>query len=242
LGTTSCCSFDNLEEIGEVCQREDIWLHVDGAYAGSAFICEEHRYLMKGLQYADSFNTNPNKWLLMNFDCSCLWVRDKYALINAMSVDPLYLQHKHAEKSVDYRHWLIALSRRFRALKLWFTIRSYGVEGLRHYIREHCRLAQVFARLLRKDNRFEIIGDVTLGLVCFRLKGTNELSEKLLLSLNDSGHIYMVPSMVNDVYIIRFVVCAKHANDDDMHVAFNIIQAQADNVINEYYAQLQSKA
>ncbi|CAF3961473.1 unnamed protein product [Rotaria sp. Silwood2] len=237
LGTTSCCSYDNLEEIGEICQREELWFHVDGAYAGSACICEEYRYIMKGLQYADSFNTNPNKWLLMNFDCSCFWVRDKFALINAMSVDPLYLQHKHAQQAVDYRHWGVALSRRFRALKLWFTIRSYGIEGLRYYIREHCRLAKVFELLIRTDSRFEIIGNVTLGLVCFRLKGSNKLSQRLLLSLNDSGFIHMVPSMVNDLYIIRFAVCAKHATDDDMHVAFRIIQEHADSVITEYRAQ-----
>ncbi|CAF4607858.1 unnamed protein product [Rotaria sp. Silwood1] len=237
LGTTSCCSYDNLEEIGEICQREQLWFHVDGAYAGSALICEEYRYIMKGLQYADSFNTNPNKWLLMNFDCSCFWVRDQFALINAMSVDPLYLQHKHAQHAVDYRHWGVALSRRFRALKLWFTIRSYGIEGLRHYIREHCRLAKVFELLIREDSRFEIIGNVTLGLVCFRLKGSNKLSQTLLLSLNDSGLIHMVPSMVNDLYIIRFAICAKHATDDDMHVAFRVIQEHADSVIAEYRAQ-----
>ncbi|CAF0959000.1 unnamed protein product [Didymodactylos carnosus] len=236
LGTTSCCSYDNLEEIGEICRREQLWFHVDGAYAGSAFICEEFRYLMKGIQYADSFNTNPNKWLLMNFDCSCFWVRDKFALINAMSVDPLYLQHKHAQKAVDYRHWGVALSRRFRALKLWFTIRSYGVTGLRHYVREHCRLAKVFEVLIRKDNRFEIIGDVTLGLVCFRLIGSNKLSQKLLLSLNDSGKIHMVPSMVKELYIIRFAVCSKYATDDDMRVAFDIIQTHANDVIQEYKA------
>ncbi|CAF3777182.1 unnamed protein product [Rotaria socialis] len=237
LGTTSCCSYDNLEEIGEICQREDLWFHVDGAYAGSALICEEYRYIMKGLQFADSFNTNPNKWLLMNFDCSCFWVRDKFALINAMSVDPLYLQHKHAQQAVDYRHWGVALSRRFRALKLWFTIRSYGIEGLRFYIREHCRLAKVFELLIRTDIRFEIIGNVTLGLVCFRLTGSNKLNQALLLSLNDSGLIHMVPSMVNDLYIIRFAVCAKHATDDDMRIAFHIIQEHADSVIIEYRAQ-----
>jgi len=235
LGTTSCCSVDNFEELGKICQREKLWFHVDGAYAGAALICQEFQYLIKGFEYADSFNTNPNKWMLINFDCSCFWVRDKFLVIKAMSVDPVYLQHKHAEKATDLRHWGIALSRRFRSLKLWFTIRSYGVEGLRQYIREHCRLAKLFAGLIREDNRFEIIGDVLFGLVCFRLKGKNRLTEKLLLALNDSGQIHVVPSMVNENYIIRFAVCAKDASEYDMHIAFQIIQTHVDGITYEYH-------
>ncbi|UJR28998.1 hypothetical protein I4U23_010216 [Adineta vaga] len=234
LGTTSCCSFDNFEELGQICRRENLWFHVDGAYAGSALICKEFQYLIKGFEYVNSFNTNPNKWLLMNFDCSCFWVQDKCAVINAMSVDPLYLQHKHAEKATDLRHWGIALSRRFRSLKLWFTIRSYGVEGLRHYIREHCRLAKLFASLINEDVRFEMIGDVVLGLVCFRIKGKNKLTQKLLLRLNDSGQIHVVPSMVNELFFIRFAICAKDASELDMHIAFQIIQTHTDGVLFEY--------
>jgi len=114
LGTTSCCSFDNIPEIGLVCQQfETVWLHVDAAYAGSAFICPEFRFLMNGVQYAASFNLNTNKWLLTNFDCSCLWVKDRFKLTCALVVDPLYLQHGYAG-AVDYRHWGIPLSRRFR--------------------------------------------------------------------------------------------------------------------------------
>ncbi|CAF0849638.1 unnamed protein product [Adineta ricciae] len=234
LGTTSCCSLDNFEELGQICRRENLWFHVDGAYAGAALICNEFQYLIKGFEYVDSFNTNPNKWLLINFDCSCFWVRDKCAVINAMSVDPLYLQHKHAEKATDLRHWGIALSRRFRSLKLWFTIRSYGVEGLQHYIREHCRLAKVFASLINEDDRFEIIGDVVFGLVCFRLKGKNKLTQKLLLCLNDSGQIHVIPSMVNEIFFIRFAICAKDACEYDMHIAFQIIQTHADGILFEY--------
>jgi len=234
LGTTSCCSFDNFEELGQICQREQLWFHVDGAYAGAALICEEYRYLIKGFEFVNSFNTNPNKWLLMNFDCSCFWVRDKLAVIDAMSVDPVYLRHKHAEKVIDLRHWGIALSRRFRSIKLWFTIRSYGVEGLRHYIREHCRLAKIFADLIRDDKRFDIIGDVLLGLVCFRLKGKNKLTEKLLTSINDSGQLHLTPSMVNEMLIIRFALCAQNASEYDMHLAFQIIQTYADGILFEF--------
>ena len=104
LGTTSCCSFDNLTEIGPVCQSfPSVWLHVDAAYAGNAFILPELKYLLKGIQYADSFNTNPNKWLLTCFDCSTMWVRDRFKLTSALVVDPLYLQHGYSHSAIDYR-------------------------------------------------------------------------------------------------------------------------------------------
>jgi glutamate/tyrosine decarboxylase-like PLP-dependent enzyme len=138
-------------------------LHVDGAYAGNAFICPENKPLMAGIQYADSFNTNPNKWLLVNFDCSTYWVRDRVKLTSALVVDPLYLQHANSDEAIDYRHWGVPLSRRFRALKLWFVIRKYGIEGLQSYIRNHCRLAKLFEALVRKDSRFEVINEVKVS-------------------------------------------------------------------------------
>lgn len=120
LGTTGSCSFDALEEIGKALQRSPrVWLHVDAAYAGNAFICPELKPLLKGIEYADSFNTNPNKWLLTNFDISTLWVRDRIRLTSALVVDPLYLKHGYSDAAIDYRHWGVPLSRRFRSLKLW---------------------------------------------------------------------------------------------------------------------------
>lgn len=161
LGTTSCCSFDNLGEIGPVCRKFPcVWLHVDGAYAGNAFICPELKYLLSGIEYADSFNTNPNKWLLTNFDCSTMWVRDRIRLTSALVVDPLYLQHGYSDATIDYRHWGVPLSRRFRSLKLWFVLRSYGISGLQKYIRHHIKLAKIFESLVLKDQRFEICNDV----------------------------------------------------------------------------------
>ncbi|CAF3589912.1 unnamed protein product [Rotaria sp. Silwood1] len=157
-----------------------------------------------------------------------------------MSVDPLYLQHKHVEKATDLRHWSIALSRGFRSLKLWFTIRNYVKDGLRHYIREHCRLSKIFAKSLKTDDRFEIIVNVVFGLGCFHLKGDNILTEKLLSSLNDSGQIHVVPSMLNEVFIIRIVVCAKDALEYDMHIAFQIIQTCADGIMIEDNKDLSS--
>jgi len=223
LGTTSCVSFDNLAEIGPIAKAENTWLHVDAAYAGNSFICPEFQYLMKGIEYAMSFNCNPNKWLLTNFDCSTMWVRDRFKLTQAMVVDPLYLQHSYSDKAIDYRHWGIPLSRRFRALKLWFVIRNYGVEGLQNYIREHCRLAKRFEGLVLEDKRFEVCNQVKMGLVCFRVKGTNELNQKLLSNINASGKLHMVPASVHGRFVIRFCVCAQDAKDCDIDYAWDVI-------------------
>lgn len=161
LGTTSCCSFDALTEIGPVCHKFPcVWLHVDGAYAGNAFICPELKPLLDGIQYADSFNTNPNKWLLTCFDCSTMWVRNRLHLTSALVVDPLYLQHGYTDSAIDYRHWGVPLSRRFRALKLWFVLRTYGIRGIQKYIRHHIQLAKKFEAKVVKDDRFELCNEV----------------------------------------------------------------------------------
>nr|CAD7457811.1 unnamed protein product [Timema tahoe] len=230
LGTTSSCAFDNLKEIGPVCRTyPSVWFHVDGAYAGNSFICPENRYLMNGIHYADSFNTNTNKWLLVAFDCSCLWIKDRNKLTSALNVDPLYLQHKRSEETIDYRHWGIPLSRRFRALKLWFVLRRYGIQGLQAYIRNHCRLAKRFEGLVRKDSRFEVIND--MGLVCFRVNGTDRLNQELLANINASGKLHMIPSLVKCRYIIRFCVTAEHAKDEDIDHAWEVIQEFASDLL-----------
>lgn len=135
LGTTSVCSYDNLEEIGLVCREFNLWLHVDAAYAGNSFVCPENRRFMKGIEYADSFDVNPHKWLQINFDCSTFFIRDSRLLVDAFNVDPLYLKHDKQGQIPDYRHWQIPLGRRFRSLKVWFVVRSFGVAGLQGYIR-----------------------------------------------------------------------------------------------------------
>ncbi|XP_073944162.1 tyrosine decarboxylase 2 [Choristoneura fumiferana] len=232
LGTTSCCSFDNLAEIGPTVRKfPGVWLHVDAAYAGSAFLCPEHQHHLAGVEYADSFNTNPNKLMLTNFDSSLLWVTNRYLLTSALVVDPLYLQHCYDHTAIDYRHWGIPLSRRFRSLKLWFMLRSYGVCGLQKYVRRHCELAKYFEQLVRKDDRFEVCNQVTLGLVCFRLLGggeetgpqQDEINKKLLTNINASGKIHMVPANVRDRFVIRFCVVAQHATREDIETAWDII-------------------
>ncbi|KAG5678534.1 hypothetical protein PVAND_008201 [Polypedilum vanderplanki] len=224
LGTTGSCGFDALEEIGRALRKfPNVWLHVDAAYAGNAFICPELKYILKGIEYADSFNTNPNKWLLTNFDCSTLWVRDRIRLTSALVVDPLYLKHGYSDATIDYRHWGVPLSRRFRSLKLWFVLRTYGISGLQEYIRHHIRLAKRFEQHVLKDKRFEVCNEVKLGLVCFRLKGSDKLNEKLLSIINGSGKLHMVPASVNDRYIIRFCAVAQNASDNDIDYAWETI-------------------
>ncbi|XP_037955064.1 aromatic-L-amino-acid decarboxylase [Teleopsis dalmanni] len=234
LGTTGSCAFDNLPEIGKEIQKFPcVWLHVDGAYAGNAFICPELKPLLKGIEYADSFNTNSNKWLLTNFDCSTLWVRDRIRLTSALVVDPLYLKHGYSETAIDYRHWGVPLSRRFRSLKLWFVLRSYGISGLQSYIRHHIELAKRFEQHVLKDKRFEICNEVKLGLVCFRLKGSDKLNEKLLSAINESGKIHMVPANVNDKYIIRFCAVAQNAINEDIDYAWDVIVDFANELLEK---------
>ncbi|XP_017776874.1 PREDICTED: aromatic-L-amino-acid decarboxylase [Nicrophorus vespilloides] len=233
LGTTSSCTFDNLDEIGPVCNANNVWLHVDAAYAGSAFICPEFRYLMKGIERADSFNFNPHKWLLVNFDCSAMWLKDPSWLVNAFNVDPLYLQHDQQGSAPDYRHWQIQLGRRFRSLKLWFVLRLYGIENLQTFIRKHVALAHHFESLVRKDDRFEITEEVIMGLVCFRLRGKNEISENLLKNINARGVIHLVPSKINDVYFLRLAICSRYTETADIELSWNEIKVVANEVLSQ---------
>ncbi|CAH2283376.1 aromatic-L-amino-acid decarboxylase isoform X3 [Pelobates cultripes] len=194
LGTTASCAFDNLMELGPMCNAENIWLHIDAAYAGSAFICPEFRYLMKGVepsadQVPSSDSLSP-EWPDEDLICVLMWkqVKKRSDLIGAFKMDPVYLQYDQQESGLitDYRHWQIPLGRRFRSLKLWFVFRMYGIKGLQEHIRKHVSLAHEFMDYVKQDNRFEICAPVILGLVCFRLKGSNELNKALLHKINNT--------------------------------------------------------
>ncbi|KAJ8969867.1 hypothetical protein NQ314_001551 [Rhamnusium bicolor] len=231
LGTTSSCTFDRLDEIGPVCNEYNVWLHVDAAYAGSAFICPEYRYLMKGIERADSFNFNPHKWLLVNFDCSAMWLKDPSWLVNAFNVDPLYLKHEQQGAAPDYRHWQIPLGRRFRSLKLWFVLRLYGIENLQAHIRKQIELAHYFESLVRSDDRFEITEEVIMGLVCFRLKETNHVNEVLLKRLNGRGVIHLVPSKIRDIYFLRLAICSRYTEKSDIDISWKEVKETANEIL-----------
>ena len=148
-----------------------MWMHVDAAWAGSALVVPELRPLGDGLELADSFDFNPHKWLLTNFDCSAMWVADKKHLLQALSLTPEYLRSKEYEDGnvQDYRDWQIPLGRRFRSLKLFFVLRMFGADALRTYIREHCILAEQLTALVKADSRFELTAPTALSLVCFKV-------------------------------------------------------------------------
>ncbi|CAF4759777.1 unnamed protein product [Pieris macdunnoughi] len=233
LGTTGTCAFDPLYELGPVCQKNDVWLHVDAAYAGAAFICPEYRHLMKGVEYADSFDINAHKWLLVNFDCSAMWVKDGYDLINAFDVQRIYLEDVKGDLKIpDYRHWQMPLGRRFRSLKLWSVLKIYGAEGLRRHIRGQISLAQHFTKLVQADNRFIVEPEPAMGLVCFRLVEGDYLTKKLLENLIEKKQIFMVGASCKGRFIIRMVICSQFTTVQDVEVSWKLVKDEADNIVN----------
>lgn len=235
FGTTGTCAFDNLLEIGPLCRSNKIWLHIDAAYAGSALCCPEFRPLMRGIEYSDSFNFNLHKWMMVNFDCSAMWFRDTSKVIEAFTVDRIYLRH-HIEidsKAPEYRNWEIPLGHRFRALKVWFTLRIMGAEQIRENIRNHVRLAGHFAEMIANDTRFEIVGKPVLGLVCFRLKHNCEYTKRLVNILTERKNIYVIRAQYDDKIIIRFVVNGLKPTEKDIEFAWNEIRTQTNEIFKE---------
>jgi aromatic-L-amino-acid decarboxylase len=229
VGTTSSTALDPLPEIGRICQREGLWLHVDAALAGTAALCPEYRHLHEGVETADSYCFNPHKWMFTNFDCNCLYVADRAALIRTLSVLPEYLRNQATESGavIDYRDWQIPLGRRFRSLKLWFVIRSYGVEGLRHHVRRHIELARQFAEWVAGADRFELAAPAPLNLVCFRHVGGDDLNRRLLDRLNRSGKLYLTHTTLNGRYTLRLCVGQTHTEARHVRQAWQLIEETA---------------
>lgn len=208
VGTTSSNAMDPLRPIARICVDRRIWLHVDAAMSGTAALCPEFRWIHDGLDAADSYCFNPHKWMFTNFDCDCFYVADRNGLIRTLSVLPEYLRNKATESGavIDYRDWHVQLGRRFRSLKLWFVIRHYGIEGLQHHIRRHVQLAQEFASWVQADKDFELAAPVPLNLVCFRHRGGDEINQRILDRLNQSGKIYLTHTRLNDKLVLRMSI------------------------------------
>jgi aromatic-L-amino-acid decarboxylase len=208
VGTTSSGAVDPLSAIGEICRRYGLWLHVDAASYGTAALCPEFRGLFQGLERADSYCFNPHKWMFVNFDCDCFFVADRAALIRTLSVLPEYLKNKATASGavIDYRDWQIPLGRRFRALKLWFVIRHYGVEGLRAKVRDHVAITQQFARWVDEHPSFERVAPTPLNLVSFRHVAGEAASQHILERINQSGRAYLTHTKLNNQFVIRMSI------------------------------------
>lgn len=245
VGTTSSTAIDPLPAIGALCMRHGAWLHVDAAMAGAACICPEHRGMIAGVEHADSFCFNPHKWLLTNFDCDCLWTRDRRSLLDALSITPEYLRTGGGETDstpvFDYRDWQVPLGRRFRALKLWFVLRHYGLEGLRAYIREHLLLAELFEGWVRSNARFEVVAPRTISLVCFRLRPnpaetsehTNARNRDLLERINASGHALLSHTVLElpglgKSYILRMAIGSSSTRLEHVQATWDLIRRLAE--------------
>lgn len=228
IGGTSTGGTDDVEAIASVARRHRLYLHVDAAWAGSAMICPEYRHLMQGAEHADSFVFNPHKWLLTNFDCSAHFVRDPESLVKTLGIRPYFLQTHGADGIINYNEWSIPLGRRFRALKLWFVIRSYGVEGLQEMIRRHVALGEAMAERLAAEPDFEIVTQPILSLFTFRYHpaGATDLDQhnlRLVRAINDDGRIYLTQTAVEGETVIRFQVGQAESKAEDVDEAFNVI-------------------
>ena len=237
VGTTSSGAVDPLRAVGEICRKHGVWFHVDAAWAGTAALLPEKRWILDGAELADSLVFNPHKWMVTNFDCSAYFVRDPASLIRTFEIHPEYLKTGVDAKVKNYRDWGIPLGRRFRALKLWFVIRSYGVEGLQAMVREHIRLAGLVKDWVEADARFELLAPVDIALVCFRLNdgrdeaGLNELNRRFLDRINAAGPVFLTHTTLRGKYTVRFVVGQRTTEERHVRGAWDVISAAADEVL-----------
>ena len=237
MGSTGTTAIDPLRPVGEICHEKNIWLHVDGALGGTALLLPEMRWMADGMEYVDSLVFNPHKWMFTNFDCSAYFVRDAARLIRTFEILPEYLKTRNRGQVNDYRDWGIPLGRRFRSLKLWAVIRTYGVERLQSMIREHIRLAQMLAQLIESEGNFVLMAPVPLNTVCFRYlpegmgdEEANRLNEKINHGLNDSGKIYLTHTKIDGVYVMRMVTAQTNVNEHHVLQAWELIKEYASAV------------
>jgi len=237
IGTTGSTAFDPLDKIGNICQKYKLWLHVDAAWAGTAMLLPEMSYMIKGIENVDSYVFNPHKWMFTNFDASAYFVKDKEALIRTFEILPEYLKTKEGTSVNNYRDWGVQLGRRFRALKLWFVIRSFGVKGLQDKIRNHLAWAGDFAAWVENDPDFELLAPAPLAAVCFRMnKGggdaetLNSLNKQLLEKINNTDKVFLTHTTLNGDYTIRFVVGQTRSEKQHIEEAWRIIKAVSGNL------------
>ena len=234
-GTTSSMAMDPTTAIADVCEGEQIWLHVDAAMSGIAALVPELREVNAGLDRADSYTTNPHKWMGINFDCNLFWTADRASLIGALSILPPYLRSRATEDgaAIDYRDWQIPLGRRFRALKLWFSLRTEGVGPVQAMIRRHVEWTQELAALVRADDGFEVLAPHPLNLLCIGRRshsGTehaNELTDDLIERANATGTVLFTRTLLDDRSALRISIGASSTTRDDVMAAWDLLRTIA---------------
>lgn len=247
LGTTATCSVDGFALIASTLSKHappnvpgEIWVHVDAAYAGAALVCPEFQHLTSSFEHFHSFNMNMHKWLLTNFDASCLYVRKRKDLIDSLSITPSYLRNEFSESGLvtDYRDWQIPLGRRFRSLKIWFVLRTYGVKRLQEHIRKHVKLGEAFADLLRaRKDLFEIMTGPSFALTVFTIvpkvagkAGQDKITKEVCELVNKRGEVYITSSVIGGVYAIRVVSANPLADERNIRKAFEILVSTVEEV------------
>jgi aromatic-L-amino-acid/L-tryptophan decarboxylase len=221
VGTTSFASVDPVRELAERAHEAGAWLHVDAAYAGSAWVCDEERWSQDGVELADSLVVNAHKWLLVPMDCSLLWTSRPAEFRQAFSLVPEYL--RTPEDVYALSEYGPALGRRFRALKLWAVLRCYGAEGLRRIQREHMRLARLFAEWVDVDPDWELVAPPRFSLVVFRRNGPDEENERILEQANRSGEIFLSHTKQNGRYVMRLAIGNAHTTEADVRRAWEVL-------------------
>lgn len=224
-GTGAC---DDLTAVVAVAREEGLYSHVDAAWAGAAMICPEFRHLWAGVEAADSIVLNPHKWLGVNFDFSAHYLRDPADLVKTLAIQPEYLRTHGKDGFVNYSEWSVPLGRRFRALKLWFVLKAYGLEGLRAVIRDHVRWSQDLAERLRQDARIEIVTEPVLSLFTFALKGADDAAMLAYVNrVNDDGRIYVTQGRTKGRIVVRFQAGSFATTEADVRLAGDVLRALA---------------
>jgi aromatic-L-amino-acid/L-tryptophan decarboxylase len=247
IGTTGSTAIDPLREIGKICAKNKIWLHVDAAYAGTAMILPDLRWMIEGIEYADSFVFNPHKWLFTNNDCSVYFIKDKQLLLRTFEIFPEYLtsDSDEDEKVNDYCHWGTGLGRRFRALKLWFVLRNFGVQGLQDKVQEHISFGNYFAEQIESDPNFEILAPYPVALVCFRfvpdrsmdLNTLNQLNENLLNNINNTGQVFMTHTKLDEKYTLRFACSHTFVKKEHIVNTWKLVKSESEKMKPEKTAE-----
>ncbi|MDW3209566.1 MAG: pyridoxal-dependent decarboxylase [Reichenbachiella sp.] len=238
VGTTGTLAIDPISAIGDICQKYNIWLHIDAAYAGTALMLPEYHEMISGIEKADSFVFNPHKWMFTNFDCTVYFIQDEEALIKTFEILPEYLKTSTRGQVKDYRDWGVPLGRRFRALKLWFVIRDFGVEGIQTRLREHISYAQWFADQVNEHPNFEIVIEPKLNVVCFRMitteqaeKQLDQLNANLVAAINGSGEAYLTHTKVKGKYALRMVIGQTYVQRNHIEESWQLIQTKANALL-----------